>query len=940
MATSYTTLPQGTYHVRVSYDGYGLERTGFTTFFVDNELPNLDEADLLYYYDSGGTRLPCPNNTVITSYTYTDGAGVFQIDLGAVVRDRPTTGIITTVQWQCFVNGHPISEVTSAYGPADWGAVPPSNVVTLAFINSTPDMRVETDIRGGMDGQHTLNIIARDAAGLSAYTQRTYWVNVEGPLIYDFVVNNEVNGITPISGTVAPTKVSLIQDQYMDVGFKVRDERNLARVVYRCYPRDGYAGGDTDVGNPPFVPNSSMNFNLPSLVLDRDSFGSAFSSIPQSYTLDVWSVNVDGLMGPIFKTHFEFQYLVDLAIVVPDFKDDADNCWIKTREQQGIANHLWETIQNVATKRIYCVDSSDATDRFSQARCWPDTEGHKTLPEWMSANTSDNTTDVLIIVDAISRSLYNNQNDGSDVEKFLDSDADNDDAADTEDGDVVIYIGSKPFKMYVNSSGGHGEHDGSDEENLCQILDTVDDKTGGSPLRVYPDNTAGQEKYFDDAEKDLYMKHRNWRSAAFFPSLVEYKIRTGPHPNQPDLERWQCGPYGEAIGATLDNHPSFGDSYWKLAEYWNHLNGDTAEPGTAYMLQNVDSNGRFVQFMSFGDSDNWGTRRKVVEQLPYLIEEFLKNYVVSRRDPSKTAKRVVFRAAQSGTKDTGICIDGNAHDDWDLLRYPTSDDVKPFQCESPEDRSDCRPWAISASGEKLLFSSQQHSGGFPLTAQESLYILNNGAPSMLLACDASTNGIVHAAIADDGVGAVCSTDRTAVASDDAYSGSVVYHFDLSTGLPAQITTGEPAPYSEAVECDLSGDGRWAAIVSKRYYGKGDVRWGSCYPPFGSGQNTLATSGSDEIFRWSLTDYKVVGGSGGFTNAWVSEPDGTVYWPWENVENRNVRISRDGKTVAWLTKSPVTDNKWELCLAREFGGSWFKARLTTDTDIQQMDMSSV
>lgn len=936
-ATSFTSLPQGTYHVRVSYDGYGLERTGFTTFFVDNELPDIEGADVLSYYNASGTRVPCPDGTVITSYTYTNGTDIYQLDLGAVVRDRPTTGLVTTLQWQDFANGVPISPMTSAYGPADFGAMPPSNVVTIGYVGSVAKMRVETDYRGGMDGRHDLLLIARDAAGLSAYTYKQFWVNVEGPIFFDVLVMNEKDGVKPIFGASASSTLSRIQDQYIEFAFKVRDERFLSRVAYRCYPRDGIAGGDTDIGNPPFVPNTAGNFNMTSLVLDRDSFGSAFASIPQSYTIDFWAVNQDGVQGPMFKTHFEFQYLVDLAIIAPAFRNDADMAWLSAREQQGIANYLYQAIANVATKRIYCADSSEANDRFVEAQRWPASDGHKTLPEWMSANTSDNTTDVLIILDGVSREIFNDQTDASPVEMFLDSDADGDDASDTQDGDVIVLIGAKPFKLWVGSSGsGNGTFGNStkDEEQIAQVLDLHDTDDGRTPFRMYQTDSGG-EKYIDDSERDNYMKHRNWKSGAFFPSLVEYRMRRGPNPSSKDLERWQASTYGVNLGDTLDNDSSKGASNWKLEERWNQHNGQNGEAGTAYMVQNLDSNGRFVQFMSMGDSSLWSEQREPIEQLPYLLEEFLKNYVVSRRDPSKTAKRVIFRSNTSGN--VNMAVNGGFQSEYDLLRYPTNDDAKPFYNESPEDRQDVMPWGISSSGEKILFSTRRYSGSWPLTPLDSLYLLNNGAPSQLLACSNSGVGVGDAAIADTGVAAVCSSSRTALSSSTDYSDPVIYHFDLSSGIRSQITTGEPSD-SAAFETSMSGDGRWAAFVSQRYYGKAQT-WGNCYPPFTAATRTLATSSSNEVFRWSYEDFKIPTGSGGYVNAWVSKPDGTAFWPYENVECRNVRLSHDGKTCAWLSRSPATENKWELCLAREFAGSWYKARLTTNTDIQSMDMSS-
>ena len=108
---------------------------------------------------------------------------------------------------------------------------------------------------------------------------------------------------------------------------------------------------------------------------------------------------------------------------------------------------------------------------------------------------------------------------------------------------------------------------------------------------------------------------------------------------------------------------------WKLERTFTVDNFGSPTRSNAFVYRNTNSKALFASFYSFGPNDN--SDRKPVPPLPYVIEEFLRNYVTGGLDPQKSIKRIAFNNASNGfTAPTLINV--ATSNPRDILEYPSS----------------------------------------------------------------------------------------------------------------------------------------------------------------------------------------------------------------------------------------------------------------------------
>ncbi len=947
-------VPAGEYVARASYYGIGLPKHTTCTLLLDDSAPSPPDV---YYVDGTGTWVPLPTTGTINAFSWNPSSPPYQFVMGGVTTDPG--GLVERVGYVVYdgyVTSKPdISEYTWLYDRSlvDWDSHPPSESATFGdfpgHLASAGLMNFSTDDETAFDGEHTVFVVAEDGAGHTSISEHHFVFNAVGPLV-EHCTFNKVEG-APVVLTYSSSygQVLTCPYQLLDFSFQIKDEVDVTGVFYRIYPAGGAAGSPVSIAYGAPTPVVVKN----NFIVTQDTLGSVFKSRPTSYVFELWGES-SGTVGPVFSVKLEFAFLVDLAIFAPLYGETngtvIDNLTriMSKAEQEIVANYVFDHVDNVNTKVIYNYKGVAVRDDGYSGSV-PD------LKDWLSKNTSDGSTDVLVVLDVAPQCLVDADANGvldtvaanaggklSPLARFLISDGNGDNKKDpAQDGDVMIFTGIAPFTHVVKTDGtlvnlkfkSGGANRLFDKENeadnaLCQALCDQQNKNCNIKL--------------DGKKSKMQVMRKNY--IPYVPSMpFKHEPECLTNTDSDDVHQLKDKNEGEKVIDSSDD-TNVGDY---LLEAQLTYKEDESKNSFNFILKNTQTGGRYVQIFPYPDEGyDWGDETKnkgfdgssskssfntpmILLRGP-VIEEIIENFIgLNGLDASLIMRPVVFRGDEQHAK-SSVCDNTSPPPpqpgEDDIYVGYTYPEVKKYHDVTAKDGERAHLLDVSQGGSYVLFRSKQYDpalpGDSPPAANEvRLYAVKDFDPDkatlVFAGYDDPHANIIDGRIADNG--RVVFITRSSANGASLLANRVLYYKEnfSSPSPPTPLTSDS---HHVGWKCHLSRNGRYIVFTSKRLYGYNvDGMSGDCVedsvPPF----QTLKTTGTFQIFRYDVDNIAH------YTNGWVTHD--TLSWDEKPSFQPGPRITDSGTTVVAVGRTTAYGNRRHLYVFKLQGSTWYGGFIT-------------
>jgi len=506
-------------------------------------------------------------------------------------------------------------------------------------------------------------------------------LNSVGPVTRFFTLENTVPlGTITIDATTgdAPT-IHTIQGRTIDMSWSTFDEVDIDQLAYNVYDFGGSKGVSRFLsisGLPPV-----LQVDVPHLIVSDDDFSKTFKSAPTTYEIRIQGFNdatADNRPGPVFRTIVQFKFLTNLAIYAPWYNETpaldsvfdtlaaTNSTWMGRDEMIDTVTYLYDNVSIAGTKRIFDFTGGVVVNRKQGNTGDPFLD---TIGGWVSQTTSNGTTDVLVIFDAMPDSIFDDADSGTTlIQKYLDS-ADPSSTGNTRDGDVVVWVGPKPFVWVIGPNGvrklATDLPDASSDLGLTTIFSGAFLKNGDAKNAP------------TDAHRTMLLTP-DMLASTDLPSMFPYNPVTafdGLAGDPSDVVLYLDAPNGiGALGAAIN---------WNLEEAFSAREigfGNYPSSGVLYTVdfaaRQQTSAGVFASFLSYGPAGpvtdiNQNGNRHPAPHLGPVIEEFLRGYVLNPGDNVINSRRIYYQC-----KDCKADMSGNSASSglFDVAYWPDAND--------------------------------------------------------------------------------------------------------------------------------------------------------------------------------------------------------------------------------------------------------------------------
>jgi subtilisin-like proprotein convertase family protein len=286
-----------------------------------------------------------------------------------------------------------------------------------------------------------------------------------------------------------------------------------------------------------------------------------------------------------------------------------------------------------------------------------------------------------------------------------------------------------------------------------------------------------------------------------------------------------------------------------------------------------------------------GALRDPVTPAPFVIREFIENYMLNKGNPDASAKTIFYSADKTHQ---GDATPADEADQWDIYSYPNSS--AGWTNLTTPNGDNAYVLGCAASGSRVYFATKQYTnsssslGPSPAYDDYSLFAIEGGSVHNIFEADVSGGGIFLPG-QDGGDEEWCRGNGVDVASDGTvvFSASVKASNPLASwpnrviyvtprgglsGVMTQITTGfGPSGtgtglghVEAAMLPHISDNGNWLSFSSKTVYGQVPSLGIDCRPPF-SGSSTVGTTATTQIWRYN---YSEMGSGNEYLRGWISK----------------------------------------------------------------------
>ncbi len=908
ITSSPVAVQPGLLPVQISYQSdTGNRATTITDLLIDTVLPN--EVGLSgVVVKQSGTVIPIREDDVLFSLTNAQDTGA--LEFGGVLADRPEEGVIKQVTWtlqrlQPFLEDLVVRDGAFPYP----GSPCTTNTASFGTAAGLGTMSVSTSVAGGLDGAYQIQYSVADGAGLTTNIIRKFAIDTVPPEVSSIKLLDPAESfatvLKEIPCAVAPSTITTLEGESLKFTVTVQDQFPIREVHYWLVP---ITDPPTVRGGPVVIPilSNTLNPVIPDQVITRDTKNQAIKPLPQQYQLQVEAVGQNRSdPGPLCITQVSFRFLSNLAVFAPI---DASSTrvraltaselstaatWISSTEQRDVADYLLSAFQT-GTSLVFDFSGRDG-------------RGSNIMPiqDWLSQNATSGSSDVIVFLDSIpSEALDAGGGTTPPLKLFLEGDGN------SSDGNVAVWIGSEPFVRAIRSSlsGESGSFvitTGTAAATQAAIFGADLD------IRLFDSSVSA-------SASATQIHEPAGRPLALLPSLYEYSpfssfigFGTGVTP-----DKWlRSGRHSIGSGA--------GD--WVLEQlFTSQLGGPATAIGNCFVYRNTKSNGRFASFYGFGRGTS-GTNRNPVAPLPFVVEEFLKNFLTGNRDPLIATKRIAFNNSDTGLAPIGP-VATSVPDD--VILYPSGSAGFTNLTSNSSGATDSTVVAISDDARSVTFLSKDRSrdGGDNFVAPDtSLFAIEDGTTRLLAKATAAGVPILTASRARrGGVAALATRSNLAgAAAGDAIDKTAIFRVDGFSGNISQITTGGSSA-GDSLDPAVSPDGVAVVFTSTNIYDTDD----GAVPSAFSSLRALSSGG-----RGVFLHRADLGGAQVYQKGWVSKTLG------EPPTCRFPRVSEAGRFVAFQA-SQVTyrgvlssTNQVYLAIRQTLGATpWSIGAITQDSSI--------
>jgi hypothetical protein len=960
------TMAEGVYKIRVRYSNdLGTVRTQLTTFYLDRSrplIPKVDPVDEKFIeyrvFNGGGPRIfqtlqpviinSIPTRPVIRAFSQPE-PDTGQIEFRGSAKDYPTTGVITEIRWNLTQTPPPSGPTKVLVGDTAvyraTGSARRTNVATYGYSPAgLSEMQIASTTPGALDGDgYKVQVTATDGAGHTTSALRDFMINTAGPLVRGFTIKNARGGvpvvIEPASGDLPV--VHEVDGQRVEVSFSVVDETPIKDVRYNVFVQRGSSGPGLPTQVRPII--GVLTREDISLTISKDDESKDFGSLPTTYQVRVVGNNGDR-DGVTFATAVGFRFLTNMAIVAPYYTKDTGRVstfrtlastnvsWLSMDEQIAIADFVFANVQSAGIKKIF--NFSGQIPGAAQSTIAGDTD---TLTSWIDAATSNQTTDVLVVLDVFPKSIWDNRNDATVKDKivrFMESKSTNAaKAGNTKDGDALVWVGEMPFAWVVDDVGRRQKALGSNSatdghRTFFGIPGTVPDL-----LYQVPKITAAG----DPAAVQELTPSGN--GSAFLPGLFGYDpfvdFASFPGGTAP-FER-QLRNENRPLGGIAISGVRWG--FNRLFSVDLGLVDRAALPGESlaganFQFRNLDSGATMAHLLSCGTDApvvafptvTAGPRRPIPATGP-VIRDYIDKYLLNATSPQEASRRIYFNALSSTT------FGGTGAGGRDVVFWPTRSEGYGNATTITAASQDAVLQAVSAAEGALFTADKQTQVDATFDfGNDSLFLYPPGR--IQLVQKVSVAPVLEAAIAANGTVLAFATRTAVLANPDgttALAAPAIFYKKVGLAATA-ITTGNGANVDESRRPRLSSGGEFCVFDSLNVYNALTL------PPNFSG---LVKTATPRIYRYA-----------------GNRPANDVYFDSEVsrtrlgavAECRRPVVSKDGRFVVFeatnaiLPKVATANPKRQIALAynKTPGGAdpWVIGAITSDTagDCSLPDMS--
>jgi len=913
-------ISEGVYSARIRYtNDAGVSKTSVTTFFIDNTPPVLpptgvvDEKIIQYLYNPDPKSPSVQSWRTLAKDVFSGKEAVIEyfsvpgIDLGAgqlqfkgQTRDYPTTGVISSVTWELGIKPSSAGSYTAIVnGPVYTltSSVKRSNVVTYGFSTAgVPTMTIATSTPGGLDGNgYMITVKAVDGAGLTTSVMRPFMINTVGPLITNFKVENSKGGqpvlIVPTIGDL-PT-VHAVDGQNLKISFTAVDETEISDIRYNLFAQTANSGA----GLPTHVkPVSGLLTSEPrSLTIANTDDQKTFQSLPTTYQLQLVASNASR-DGPIFRTAVAFRFLANLAIYAPYYVADSTKTslyatlastnvsWVGMDEQIAVANFLYDNVQTAGYRKIF-----DFTGVVRRSTVEGDRDDVAT---WISAATSNQTTDVLVVLDGMPNSLWTNRVDDLLV-RYVESRSTDSAKTTNKDGDCLVWMGEMPLSWIFTETGVRqkvlGANSKSDGPSTFYRLGTSPNLYALSPSSGVP--VAGNTAEIQELAP-------LGACAAYIPDMYPY---------DPFSDFSSLTGSGKTFARQLKNVSMAPGTLRGAAETWLldrlfsvdqdklALIKTAGQPvsGGNFQFRNVNSRGIVAHFMCAGPSDGTGVDdypnvvaglRKAIPDAGPIIRDYIDNYLLNQADPSLASRRVYFNGP-ADPRLGGLSLGSTARD---VVYWPTRSEGYGNVTTISNSSMDSVLQGVSANQAALFVSPDQtKTNGEYKYGDYSLFLYPPG--SITISQPVHAAPIFQASIAANGTASafVTKANLTVDSSGKTAMDNVAVFYTRAGAATSAITTGVGSLAGPAYHPRVSAGGSFVVFDSYNIYNTGTVP-----PNFSS----LKRTSYPRIYRYSA-DKTAVYFDGEVSGERLDLPPSDI-----KTESSLPCVSKDGRMVCWQARN--------------------------------------
>ncbi|MBI4870352.1 MAG: hypothetical protein HY814_02165, partial [Candidatus Riflebacteria bacterium] len=410
--TTASPIPEGPLVARIRYvSDTGTTYTTTTTFLVDNSLP-VPAGLYGFAAKQSGTVQALREGDILLQSSPTGAPLDGGLEFGGIFSDRPTQGVVREIRWSLLKDGalfpgrNNISCFPFPGSPCTTNTASFGVVAGLGQLDSG-SMNISTGVVGGLDGIYKLSLSVADGAGLTTRPVINFSVDLLPPEVLAlriFKAGGAAEGIlAEVPCSQGPGTLTTCDGQALRFTPIVRDQFPVREVHYWLVP----------VTDPPTLKSAAVVIPItgtssfpaiPEQVVVRDTRNSPLRPLPQVYELQVEAVGTHRTdPGPLCSTRVAFRYLTNLAVFAPfDAQSTlvqatlpADRStartWLSSQEQADLASYL-NSAFSAGSTQIF--DYSGRTSRVGSLL---------KLTDWLSQNSGNGTTDVLVLLDSAPR---------------------------------------------------------------------------------------------------------------------------------------------------------------------------------------------------------------------------------------------------------------------------------------------------------------------------------------------------------------------------------------------------------------------------------------------------------------------------------------------------------------------------------------------------------